>query len=203
MSVRVKEQTAPGTPPSGYVVFYAKADGRLYYKDDTGQEIPVVQGGVLEAPIATTSGTSQGWSSLPAGIRRLRMTAREVSLNGSSNLLVRIGDSGGLVTSGYNSTCVIHTGSGSHTANTTSTAGFIVILGAAGSDLNMTVDLTLLDESTDTWVAAVAGNYTASGNNFSGSGSLVLSGPLDRVFLASANGTDAFDAGQIGLQYDF
>lgn len=34
----ILEQVAPGTPPSGYVRLYAKTDGKLYFKDDTGVE---------------------------------------------------------------------------------------------------------------------------------------------------------------------
>lgn len=40
--LRLKEEaTTVPTPPSGYVTFYAKTDGKLYFKDDTGTEYPV------------------------------------------------------------------------------------------------------------------------------------------------------------------
>ncbi len=35
------EGAAPPTPPSGYVVFYAKTDSLLYMKDDAGAEVPI------------------------------------------------------------------------------------------------------------------------------------------------------------------
>jgi len=38
MSIRLTEETAPDTPPSGKVVMYAKADGLMYAKDDAGTE---------------------------------------------------------------------------------------------------------------------------------------------------------------------
>ena len=37
-TVVITEQAAPGTPSAGQVVFYAKSDGKLYYKDDIGTE---------------------------------------------------------------------------------------------------------------------------------------------------------------------
>ena len=37
-TVVITEQAAPGTPSAGQVVFYAKSDGKLYYKDDAGTE---------------------------------------------------------------------------------------------------------------------------------------------------------------------
>lgn len=39
------EQTAPSTPPSGTVAFYAKADGRFYLLDDLGVEVALGGGG--------------------------------------------------------------------------------------------------------------------------------------------------------------
>lgn len=36
--VSFNERAAPGTPPTGTVILYAKADGKLYYKDDAGSE---------------------------------------------------------------------------------------------------------------------------------------------------------------------
>ena len=38
MGVSFTERDAPGTPPTGTVVLYGKADGKLYYKDDAGSE---------------------------------------------------------------------------------------------------------------------------------------------------------------------
>lgn len=40
------EGSAPGTPDSGEVRLYAKSDGKLYIKDDTGAETDLTAGGV-------------------------------------------------------------------------------------------------------------------------------------------------------------
>ncbi|GAH09409.1 unnamed protein product, partial [marine sediment metagenome] len=50
--VTFKEQAAPDTPASGYVVIYAKADGLLYFKDDAGVE-SAVKGGMAATDIDT------------------------------------------------------------------------------------------------------------------------------------------------------
>jgi hypothetical protein len=42
---QVKEIAAPSTPPSGYVFVYAKSDGKLYIKDDTGTETDITTPG--------------------------------------------------------------------------------------------------------------------------------------------------------------
>ena len=49
-----KEVAAPSTPPTGYVAVYAKADGKLYIKDDAGLETDLTAtgpggGGITEA----------------------------------------------------------------------------------------------------------------------------------------------------------
>lgn len=36
--VSLSERAAPATPPTGTVVLYAKADGKLYYKNSAGAE---------------------------------------------------------------------------------------------------------------------------------------------------------------------
>ena len=41
MTAIFKENDAPPTPPAGYVAFYCKTDGLLYYKDDAGVELPI------------------------------------------------------------------------------------------------------------------------------------------------------------------
>lgn len=36
--VLVEQASSLGTPPSGYAYVYAKADGKLYFKNDAGTE---------------------------------------------------------------------------------------------------------------------------------------------------------------------
>lgn len=53
-SIRLVEAAAPGTPPTGTVYVYVKADGILYFKDDTGTETACgggVGGGLSEAEV--------------------------------------------------------------------------------------------------------------------------------------------------------
>lgn len=39
--ITFKEEASPSTPSTGYVRFYAKTDGKLYYKADDGSEKPL------------------------------------------------------------------------------------------------------------------------------------------------------------------
>lgn len=49
----LEERTAPGTPTSGDVIIYAKSDGNVYAKDDTGTERNLSAGGVSSVVAGT------------------------------------------------------------------------------------------------------------------------------------------------------
>lgn len=72
--------SVPGTPASGRVVLYAKTDGKLYYKDDTGTEREVlgVQGAAGSDGAAGSNGTNaSGQSTVLLGTdRTVKSTTR-------------------------------------------------------------------------------------------------------------------------------
>ena len=55
----------------------------------------------LQTAVATTSGTAFNFTGIPATVKRINVLFNEVSTNGSSIVLIRLGDSGGIETSGY------------------------------------------------------------------------------------------------------
>lgn len=57
-----KEITAPATPASGYVSVYAKADGKLYAKDDAGTEYDLTATGGGGSTTVNVTQTSHGLS---------------------------------------------------------------------------------------------------------------------------------------------
>ena len=50
---------------------------------------------------ASTSGTTIDFTSIPAGTRRITIMLADVTRSGTSNILVQLGDAGGIETSGY------------------------------------------------------------------------------------------------------
>lgn len=142
---------------------------------------------------ATTSGTSIDFTSIPSWVKRITVTLYGVSTNGTSNLLLQIGDSGGVETSGYDSRSVEFGG-----ASPTSTAGFILESGGAATHAREGA-YTLSNHSGNIWVGE--GIMNAS-NVCLGAGGKTLSATLDRVRLTTVNGTDAFDAGEVNILYE-
>lgn len=153
-------------------------------------------GFTLGTPQASTSGTSIDFTSIPAGTKKITVTLVGVSTNGTSSLIVQIGDSGGVETSSYTGAAALD-----NSSITSYTAGFGLdgTTRAAAGVCHGELTLTLVDSSTFTWVAS---GHTYNGTNFSNCvGSKSLSAELDRVRVTTVNGTDTFDAGKINIAY--
>lgn len=146
---------------------------------------------------ASTSGTSIDFTSIPAGVKRITVMFTGVSTNGTSALQIQIGDSGGVEITGYTSSA--STGS---SANANSSTGFMSTPSvSASATVDGAINLFLANSSAYSWVASGVLGSSDSGTKMSG-GSKSLSAELDRVRITTVNGTDAFDAGEINIQYE-
>ena len=151
-------------------------------------------------PVATTSGTSIDFTSIPSNTKRVTLMFAGVSTNSTGRPLIQLGDSGGIETTGYISKSAY---AGSSMAGTNSTAGFIVNdSGDPAPLVSGTYVFTLLNSSTNLWV----GSGTLCFENYdiviNGGGQKTLSGTLDRVRLTTVSGSDTFDAGSINILYE-
>ena len=148
--------------------------------------------------VASTSGTSIDFTSIPSWVKRITMVINGLSSNGTSIIGIRIG-SGSFDTTGYLGSVGATRSGGS--ANLNYSTNFSLIDGSTGTmTLYGTVTLTLL--GSNTWVfAGTVGRTDTSGSYFYG-GIKVLSGTLDRVRLTTENGTDTFDAGSVNILYE-
>ena len=156
----------------------------------------------LQTAVATTSGTSIDFTSIPAGVKRISVHFVGVSTNGGSDYLIQIGDTGGIETSGYlGSSGRLVTG----TNGLAYTAGFAINNGtqAASYVTHGSMVLSLVKSSTFTWAAnGVFGGSDSYTNTVSG-GSKSTSAELDRVRLTTVNGSDVFDAGLVNISWEF
>jgi hypothetical protein len=165
------------------------------------------RGGALVQGVAqnTTSGTSIDFAPPSAGIpswaKRITIMFSGVSTNGTSTLLVQIGDSGGIETTGYESEAWYDNSVGGFE---TSTAGFIVesTNAASFSTARRFGTMQIVNLSGNNWVST-SNIYLAVHNTVnSGAGGKTLSGVLDRIRLTSSTGTDVFDAGSVNILYE-
>jgi hypothetical protein len=152
--------------------------------------------------IASTSGTSIDFTGIPSWVKRITVMFQNLSAAGvNSRLLIQIGDSGGIENTGYNSTSAYSTGSAG-TSNS-ETTGYVLDNGGGQPALFVTgtAVITLLDASTNLWVATHMAELTVGYTMFGG-GRKTLSGTLDRVRITSVNGTNTFDSGSINILYE-
>ena len=149
--------------------------------------------------VASTSGTSIDYTSIPSWVKRITVMLNSVSLSGAANSLIQIG-AGSVVTSGYASVSNYSSGAGG--AAISATNGFCISNASnAAEGTTGIATLCLLNSSTNIWVMSFTGKLIST-NNVTASGLLTLSGTLDRIRFTTTNGTDTFDAGSVNILYE-
>ena len=149
--------------------------------------------------VATTTGTSISFTSIPTWARRVTVMFVGVSTDNTSPLLVKIGPSGGIVSTGYIGTSArIATGS---TAVDTSTAGFIINSTAAADTVSGSMSICLLDPTNYYYVS----DHTFKAGTtavMTGGGRATLTGAMTQLSITTVTGTANFDAGAINVLYE-
>lgn len=151
---------------------------------------------------ATTSGTSIDFTGIPAGTKQITVSLYKVSTVAGAQMVVQLGDSGGVETSGYEATGTQSFASGSAVGTTSYTAGFgIRVSSSANATVSGSLILTRVHATDNVWCAA--GNFADFANEGFGAtaGTKLLSATLDRIRLTTVGGTDTFDAGAINIMY--
>lgn len=162
---------------------------------------PVMGASVITSgtAVASTSGTSIDFTSIPSWVKRITVLINGVSTSGTSNLWVQIG-SGSVTTSGYSG---YYSRQGATGAGYTALASSFILSNSVTASSIFIGSLTLVLISGTTWVGTGITIDSTSINSMGNiSGSLALSGALDRIRLTTANGTDTFDAGSINIMYE-
>ena len=148
---------------------------------------------VAGTAVASTSGTSIDFTSIPSWVKRITVMLAGVSTNGSSSPILQIG-AGSVTTSGYVSEVQF-----SSTASAFTTGFGLANSVVAATLLSGSVTICLL--GSNTWVES--GNIIgANAVVFVGGGYIALGGTLDRLRITTTGGTDTFDAGSINILYE-
>lgn len=154
---------------------------------------------VRETALASTSGTTFDFLTIPSWARRISVVFNSVSLSGTADLLVQIGISSGIENTGYASSSSF-AGTAVDADAATSVAGFVVRAGLATAAIGGV--MTLHNTSGNIWVASLAGARTDVASVVIAGGTKTLAAVLDRVRITSTNGTDTFDAGSLNIIYE-
>jgi hypothetical protein len=159
-------------------------------------------GPILGTQVATTSGTSIDFTGIPSWAKRITILLDNVSTNGTSPVIVQLGDSGGPETSGY--TGGLGTITGSTAAGAASAlAGLQLVAGTATAVRSGTVTISLMNAATFKWVmVGVIGDNAGSGAAGYTVAVKSTSAALDRIRLTTVGGTDTFDAGSMNISWE-
>ena len=154
------------------------------------------QGGALISgtAVASTSGTSIDFTSIPSWVKRITVMFNGVSTNGSSALMVQLGTSGGFVSTGYISGSETGTGSGSITSGLA--CGRAGVVTASSTYYGFLEIVTL---GSNVWVSS--GNTWDASFCYTNAGGVTLGGTLTQVRVTTVSG-DTFDAGSINILYE-
>jgi len=155
----------------------------------------------LGTSVASTSGTSIDFTSIPSTVKRITVMFQGVSTNGTSGLLAQLGTSSGPTTSGYlGSLTTVSSGVGSLSLS----AGFLLTYGTGG-DTAATVrhgQLIISNVTGNNWTGTAIIAVSNEARTHYVGGSISLAAALDRVRITTVSGTDTFDAGTINIMYE-
>lgn len=153
--------------------------------------------------VASTSGTAIDFTSIPSWVKRITVMFNGVSTNGADTIwLIQLGDSGGIEATGYLATSSRLPAS-AYSGCSSSTAGFPIRLDNSAANIcHGSMTITLLNLSTNSWVASGVFANSAGTESSTVAGSKSLSATLDRVRITTSGGTDTFDAGSVNIMYE-
>jgi len=148
----------------------------------------------------TASSTAVDFTGIPSWVKRITVMLNGVSLSGTDNILVQIGDSGGIEITGYASAVAFL---GSTTNGGARTDGFCITISASATN-TMSGVVTIVNISGNTWLETGSMIYESTsptGFVMPSTGIKTLSATLDRVSV-TRTGTNTFDAGSINIFYE-
>jgi len=154
---------------------------------------------LLATEQASTSGTSIDFTGIPAGVKKITIMFSAVSTNGTNNLYVQLGDSGGIESSGY----VGGIGSDGAANRAANSGGFNVshVMTAATAHDGMVI-LSLENPTAFRWTELGILNRDDNGSTVFSAGNKTLSAELTQIRITTSGSTDTFDAGSINIQYE-
>jgi hypothetical protein len=195
--------SAPTVLPANQVgVYVYRLSNTTWYPLETvPTNVPVVPAGgsiiTSGTAVASTSGTSIDFTSIPSWVKRITIVFNGVSTNGSSMSLIQLGTgTTTYTTSGYVSTSV---GAAAGPGTASYTTGF----GIRNDDASYVLSghMVITNISGNIWISSHT-TRISTGVCPLGSGSVTLGATLTAVRITSVNGTDTFDAGSINILYE-
>ena len=143
----------------------------------------------------TASGTAIDFTGIPSWTKRVTVTAVGLSGSGTSRIILQLGTSGGVETTGYVGTLFVAPSESAFPPNGAPFGGTEASTVASSSFI-------LTKHSGNTWsISGVVGATNTPVLLIVG-GSKGLSSDLDRVRVTTVGGTDTFDGGKVNVMWE-
>ena len=160
--------------------------------------VAVSSGINLQTAVATTSGTSIDYTGIPTGVKRINIMFEDVSINATTYIIIQLGDSGGVETSGYSGSAWT-----ANTVNTSYSNGFLLTASTSEKTFSGALILNLQDASGFKWNGSGSIGLTNTPAGSLTGGTKSLSSELTQIRLTSASGSAVFDSGSINISWEF
>ena len=149
--------------------------------------------------VASTSGTAIDFTGIPSYAKQIFVMFSKVSVDGTSSLLLQLGDSGGIENTNYDGMSALATTSGAN-ANINITNGIPLLYHTMSAASEYSGNLRILNIDQNKWT--IDGIIYASSLNYLNyfAGTKETSGTLDRIRITTS-GTNTFDLGLINIMY--
>jgi hypothetical protein len=183
--------TLIGTAAAGNIEYNGQ-----FFGTDSNNSRAQLQRLVQETAQATTSGTSKDFTGIPAWVKKITVMFSGISTSSTSNLLVQLGTSSGVTTSGYLGRVFDDS-----TTHLPYSAGFILTTSNANGNINHGL-LQIATLGSNLFAMNGILSRSDAGAQYRFAGSVPLAATLDRVRITTVNGTDTFDAGSVNIMYE-
>lgn len=197
-SFTTTEKNAIVSPATGAVVYDTTLNQESVYNGSAWVNVNTSGNSTVTAgtAVASTSGTSIDFTSIPSWVKRITVMLNGVSTNGTAYPRIQIG-AGSVETSGYTGSSGFST---SGAATITLSSGLDIYSNGAANIIYGQAVFTLV--GSNVWVFTFNGGASNIGWCLYAGGGKTTSGTLDRVRITTVNGTDTFDAGSINILYE-
>lgn len=160
-----------------------------------------VDGKMVLGTAVNATGTSIDFTGIPSWAKKITVMFNGVSTNGTSGMTVRVGN-GTIQTTGYSSSSSAFVNGASPSVSTLFSNGFVIYDDNVSDLTTLTMEICLFYGNKYISVHRGMANGSTRTASKNGSGSVTLSGPLDRLRITNNDGTSVFDAGQINIMYE-
>tara|TARA_R110000868_G_scaffold189113_4_gene431993 strand:+ start:714 stop:1289 length:576 start_codon:yes stop_codon:yes gene_type:complete len=150
----------------------------------------------LATAVASTSGTSIDFTSIPSWVKKITVMYSGISTSGTTDWGIRLGTSSGIESTGYLGAT---SNSSPSTINATTLAQVVYSLSAASVSHG---SLTITSMGSNLWAISGSSGRSNTTNTDTCGYSKTTSGTLDRIRFTAVNGTDTFDAGSVNILYE-